>query len=153
MKYKNTIITGALALSLLAGGSAFAATTDATGVTTDNGATTKVETTKKPEMKKLKALRFNSIVGTVQSVDGSNFTIELHHGKKKPGKMITVQTGATTVFMKNKATASFTDVTAGEKVVVTGTMDATTKNVAATKVRVIVRSATKTTTATTTASQ
>jgi len=82
------------------------------------------------------------IVGTITAVNGSSFTIQGYtphvNGSATTAVNYTVTTSAGTVFMKNKQLDSLSDLTAGQKVVVSGTIDSTNNTIAAKGVHVIV---------------
>jgi hypothetical protein len=87
----------------------------------------------------------STFTGSVTAVNGSSFTLQ----SKARGSQ-TVSTDSTTVFNKNGAVDSsgIADVAVGSNVTVAGTWDSTVSTVAATKVNIVVRTATTTGTVT-----
>ncbi len=124
MKYKKHIATGALALSLLVGGSSvFAASPQGVGI-------------KSVQSNYQKNGRKN-IIGTVDAVSDTGFTVEIKNMKTKISTSTDVTTNTTTEYSKNGATATASDVTVGEKVIVGGTIDKTTGIVTAKTVKIV----------------
>ena len=141
---KKTIISSALALTLLiSGSSAFAATTEVAGTpgTTDTPAVTTTPKVTHKLKTKIKAPKKMAVTGVITAINGTSFTIEKRHLlKSKAAASVTVQTDATTVFSKNKATVALSDLAVGQRVIITGTVDKTTHDVVASKVRIVVPS-------------
>jgi Domain of unknown function (DUF5666) len=85
------------------------------------------------------------VSGNVTAVNGSSFTVQ--RSSRKPGTntaqniSYTVNTAASTVFTKNGKSATLADVTTGEIVAISGTIDSTTNTVSASSVNIIVRQA------------
>lgn len=134
MKYKKQIATGALALSLLVGGtSVFAATPQDLGVksvqkTYQKESKTKTATTKK-----------STEVGTVSALTGTGFTLDVKNLKTKVTTSVDVKTDASTVYKKDGASAVATDLVSGQKVIVTGTLDKTTNTLTAKTVKIVTK--------------
>lgn len=135
MKYKRRIVTGAIALSLLVGSSTFAASAPHS---TSHIARSAEHATRRDQFKK----KANHVVGTVTGINGTVFTFETHTGKQKrkganvKTLSVDVQTQANTKFQKNGALAVLADLAVGQKVIVTGPIDATSQIIAASKVKI-----------------
>lgn len=142
MKYKQRIITGAFALTLLVGGTSsiktHAATTSGAAYTTSsrNGAIHVKDPSKE---------RVKHTVGTITAVSGTGFSFEVHHAhasstkRKVPLKVLSVdaQTTATTSIKKDGLPATFADLAVGQKVIVSGQIHAADLILNATKVDIV----------------
>lgn len=135
MKYKRRIVTGAIALSLLVGSPTFAASTQ---YSHSNVARSAEHSARRDQFKK----KANHVVGFVTGVNGSTFTFETHKGKQnKKAEIKTlsvdVQTNANTIFKKNGGNATLADLMVGQKVIVTGPVDATSQILTAVEVKIV----------------
>ncbi len=70
------------------------------------------------------------VVGVVQSLSTSSFTLSINKGKKT----ITVNVDSSTKYMHNGQNAAFTDLQVGQTVAVEGTIDTATSTATATHV-------------------
>ena len=139
MKYKKQIATGALALSLLIGGSTvFAATPQDLGVKNVNPTYQKSN----KNSKKVKSNMGRNIVGTISAVTSTGFTVDVKNLKTKVTTSMEVTNNASTVFTKDGLAATFGSLTVGQKVIVLGTLDKTTNVVTAQKVKIITKAVT-----------
>jgi len=137
MKYKRQIATGALAISLLVGGSnVFAATPQDLGIK-------KVQSTyqKQNKVSKIKNTGKSNIVGTIGVINATGFTVEIKNLKTKVSSSVDVLTNTGTVYSKNGLKATVADLTVGQKVIVTGILDKTTNIVTAKTVKIIIKTA------------
>lgn len=135
MKYKRRIVSGAIALSLLVGSPTFAASTP---YSHSNVARSAEHNARRDQFKK----KANHVVGIVTGINGSTFTFETHtgkHNKKVEIKTLSVdvQTKDITVFKKNGGSATLGDLAVGQKVIVTGPVDATSQILAAVEVKIV----------------
>jgi len=82
--------------------------------------------------------RMPNFAGVVTSATGGSFTF-LNHARNTSAASTSyaVTTTSATTFLKKKAGATAADITAGESVVVIGTLDASTNTITATKVYII----------------
>jgi hypothetical protein len=137
MKYKKHIATGALAISLLIGGSSvFAATPQDLGIKSVHSAYQKQS--KNNKNLKIKNKGKKSTVGTVESISSTGFTLNIKNMKTKTTSSEDVKTDAGTVYTKNGMTASASDLAVGQKVIVAGSMDKTTNILTAKTVKIII---------------
>jgi len=137
MKYKRQIATGALAISLLVGGSSvFAATPQDLGIK-------KVQSTyqKQNKVSKIKNTGKSNIVGTIGVVNNTGFTVEIKNLKTKVSSSVDVTTNTGTLYSKNGIKATVADLAVGQKVIVAGTLDKTTNIVTAKTVKIITKTA------------
>lgn len=133
MKYKKQIVTGALAFSLLIGGSSvFAATPQDLGI--KNTQSTSVKQNKVNKV--VKSKKGNQAVGTISAINSTGFTLEIKNLKAKTTTSMDVKTDTLTVYTKNGITATSLDLVVGQKVIVSGTIDTTTKIIAAKQVKI-----------------
>lgn len=137
MKYKKQITTGVLAFALIVSGTtAFALTP----IDASNGqiTTTNKEIGKHQKLGKiLKSKRPHQLVGTVIAVNGSSFTIELKNMKLSIVDSFEVSTIDDTKFTKDGKASSITDLAVSQKVIVSGQIDANSKTIKATKVKIV----------------
>lgn len=143
MKYKKHIATGALAFSLLVGGSAvLAATPQDLGIKDTQSTfqkqlkTDKVDKVNKNE-KGIKSEKRNNVVGTISAVDSTGFTMDVKNLKAKTSSSVEVKTDVTTLYTKNGITAQPSEFIVGQKVVVVGALDKTTNVMTAKKVKIV----------------
>lgn len=141
MKYKQRIITGAFALTLLVGGTssvktyASASSQGATFSTTSRNGSL--------HMKGPKTSRVKHTVGTITAVSGTGFTFEVHHKHASYStpleKVISVdaQTTSTTTIKKDGLPATFADLVVGQKVIVSGRIHKEDQIINATKVDIV----------------
>lgn len=146
MKYKKRIITGAFALSLLVGSSSVKTYAESVGIQTDvhsphvkNGSL---------HFKNLKNARtkINHKVGVVTAIGASGFTFEVFHGAHATSTASTtkilsidVLTTASTTVKKDGADATLADLVVGQKVIVSGSVDATGHLIHAKKVDIVTK--------------
>ena len=132
MKYKKHIVTGALAFSLLIGGSnVFAATPQDLGIK-------KVQPSYQKQIKNnknSKGKKQNIVIGTILNVNSTGFTVEIKNLKTKITSSVEVQTNTTTTYSKNGMIATISDLTIGQKVIVLGALDKTTNIIVAKQVK------------------
>lgn len=140
MKYKKQIATGALALSLMVGGSSiFAATPQDLGIK-------RVQQTYQKQNKNNKSATVltkanSNIIGTVSAINGTGFTVDVKNIKTKTTLSTDVKTDAGTVYTKNGMKATASDLAVGQKVIVVGTLDKTTNIVTAKQVKIVIKTA------------
>jgi hypothetical protein len=160
MKYKRKITSGALALTLFVGGSsAYAANVGgsaAGGVSTGAGWAGSA-----PQFLNVKGesrgrkigwsfdglgLNHNRAIGEIVAFTSTGFTLEAHNPKfhktsttTPPMVAFDVRTDTATVYQKDGANASASDLSIGQKVIVVGTIDPVAQIVDATKVNVITK--------------
>jgi hypothetical protein len=127
MTKKSIVITGSVvALSLLIAIPALAATI----ASKIPAKTTAKAGTHSPIKGKRKMVSQNISFGTVSAINGSSFTLtskkisKTGSGATTAPVTITVNTDANTVFKKDKAAASLSDLVVGQTVVVNGVKDA-----------------------------
>ncbi len=145
MKYKKHIATGALAFSLLVGGTAvFAATPQDLGIK-DTQPTFqkqhkagKIEKVNKNE-KGIKSVKDNNIVGVISAVDTSGFTVDIKNIKTKIVTSVEVKTDTSTVYTKDGAVAVPSDLIVGQKVIISGDLDKTTNIMTAKNVKMVTK--------------
>ncbi len=147
MKYKKRIVTGAFALSLLVGGSS-SLKTYAQSVNTETNVHATSSRGGALHFKNLKNARtkIHHKVGTITAIGASGFTFEILHGHGATSTAtatkilsIDVQTSAATIFKKDGVDATFADLTNGEKVIVSGSVDATGHLITAKRVDIITK--------------
>jgi hypothetical protein len=136
MKYKKQIATGALAISLLVGGSSvFAASPQDLGI--KNSHPTYQKQNKHNRDFKPKHKNKGNIVGTVGAINSSGFTIEVINRKTKVASSVDIATSTGTVYKKNGLDATISDLAVGQKVIVSGKVDKTTNILTAKTVRIV----------------
>jgi hypothetical protein len=132
-KYKKQIATGALAFSLLVGGSSvFAATPQDLGIKS-------IQKTYQKQSKSLKIKNKgrSSIVGTIGAINSTGFTLEVKNMKTKITSSLDVKTNTGTVYSKNGMTALVSDLAISQKVIVVGNLDKTTSTLTAKTVKIV----------------
>ncbi len=143
MKYKQRIITGAFALTLLVGGTSSIkahAATNAQGLTFSTSTRNGALHFKDPNNIRSKV---KHTVGTITAISGTGFTFEVHHKHasttKGIEKVISVdaQTTATTTIKKDGLAATFADLAVGQKVIVSGHLHTADQIINATKVDIV----------------
>ena len=136
MKYKKHIATGALAISLLVGGSSvFAATPKDLGI--KNTPSVYQKQNKSNKNLKIKNKIKNNIVGTVGAISSTGFTVEIKNMKTKAISSVEIKTDIGTTYSKNGITATFADLVIGQKVIVVGTLVKTTNILTAKTVKIV----------------
>lgn len=147
MKYKKRIVTGAFALSLLVGGSSSVkiyadsvrSQSDVHGTSSRSGAV---------HFKNLKNARtkINHKVGTITAIGASGFTFEVIHGHHATSTAtatkilsIDVTMSSSTVIRKDGALATIADLSLGQKVIVSGSVDATGHIITAKRVDIVTK--------------
>ncbi|MFA6076521.1 MAG: hypothetical protein WC735_00415 [Candidatus Paceibacterota bacterium] len=136
MKYKKQIATGALALSLLVGGSSvFASTPQDLGIKDIQSIYQKHD--KNNKKIKIRNKIKNSVVGVVESINGAGFTIDIKNMKTRTMFSADVKTNVSTLYNKNGINANFSDLTIGQKVIVVGELDKTTNIINAKIVKIV----------------
>lgn len=147
MKYKKRIVTGAFALSLLVGGSSSIKTyAESIGVNAHvYGSSTRSGALHFKNLKNART-KINHKVGTVTAVGASGFTFEVLHGHHATSTAsatkilsIDVQTTASTTFKKDGGNATAADLAVGQKVIVSGSVDATGHLIAAKRVDIVTK--------------
>ena len=137
MKYKKQIAVSALAISLLVGGSnVLAATPQDLGIKSSTVAQPKAN---KDAKAKAKNTAKKTLVGTVGTISGNTFTVEVKNPKTKTMYSADVVTNASTVFTKDGAKAAFSDLAPNQKVVATGTLDKATNTLTAKMVKMVTK--------------
>jgi hypothetical protein len=132
MKYKKHIATGVLAFSLLISGTnVFAASPQ------DLGIKNTTQTLKQNKNSKIKKTGKSNLVGTISSITATGFIVDVKNKKTKITSSIDVQTNTTTKYSKNGIIASISDLSVGQKVIVTGTLDKTTNIITAKTVKIV----------------
>jgi len=131
MKYKRHIATGALALSLLVGGSSALATTSNTG--------TKTSPTMLSRPKNVKLKKQYNTVGSVESISDTGFIVDVTNMKTKAVSSVDITTNSSTVYSKDGVIGTVSDLAVGQKVIVVGPLDKTTNTVTAGKVKIITK--------------
>ncbi|MES2985803.1 MAG: hypothetical protein V4686_01590 [Patescibacteria group bacterium] len=148
MKYKQRIITGAFALTLLVGGTSSIKTYAATSTGSSYATSTRNGALHMKDPNKIRS-RVKHSVGTITAVSGTGFTFEVHHKHasttKGVEKVISVdaQTTATTTIKKDGLAATFADLAVGQKVIVSGQIHAADLIINATKVDIVTNFPTK----------
>lgn len=137
MKYKKQFATGALALSLLVGGSSvYASGPQDLGIK-------KVQSTyqkqNKNETKKLK--NKGNVVGTISAITSTGFTLDIKNMKTKVTTSVDVKTDTNTSYAKNGKVATVTDLVVGQKVIIVGSLDKTTNILTAKQVKIVTKTA------------
>ncbi|MCX6752505.1 MAG: hypothetical protein NTZ87_03355 [Candidatus Nomurabacteria bacterium] len=136
MKYKKQIATGALAISLLVGGSnVFASTPQDLGI--KNIQSIYQKQNKDNKNQKAKSNLKNNVVGTVGAINGSGFTVEVKNKKTKITSSTDISTNALTKYSKNGVKVTLSDLAGGQKVIVVGTLDKTTNILTAKTVKIV----------------
>ncbi|MEK7081035.1 MAG: hypothetical protein AAB902_01450 [Patescibacteria group bacterium] len=122
MKYKKHIATGALAISLLVGGSSvFATTPQDLGIKN-----TQSIYQKQNKNLKIKNKRKNNIVGIIATVSNAGFTVNVKNLKTKITSSVDVVTNTSTIYKKNGISATASSLSPGQKVIIVGIFDKTT---------------------------
>jgi len=133
MKYKKHFATGALAISLLVGGSSvFAATPQDLGIKSTGQVYQKQSKTLK-----VKVAGKSKTVGTIGSITNTGFTLEVKNLKTKNLSSIDVATSIETTYSKNGLNATASLLSVGQKVIVVGTLDKTTNILTAKTVKIV----------------
>lgn len=133
MKYKKQIVTGALALSLLVGGSSvFAATPQDLGIK-------KVQQTYQKQSKNLKIKNKGSsnTIGIISAINGTGFTLDIKNLKAKTTSSVDVKIDTLTIYSKNGIKTTIADLAVGQKVVIIGTLDKVTNIITAKQVKIV----------------
>jgi hypothetical protein len=137
-KYKKQIVTGALALSLLVGGSSiFAATPQDLGI--KNTQQTYQKQNKGNKNSKVINKRKGNTVGTISAISDTGFTVEIKNIKTKAVSSVDVKTNTGTKYSKNGIVATTSDLAVGQKVIVIGTLDKTTNVITAKQVKIVIK--------------
>jgi len=133
MKYKKQIATGALAISLLVGGSSvFASTPRDLGIKKEHQVYQKQDKNIKVRHKGRR-----NTVGTIASINSSGFMVEVRNKKTGVVSSVEVKANASTVYQKNGIETTISDLAVGQKVVVVGNLDKTTNIVTAKAVKIV----------------
>ena len=136
MKYKKQIATGALAFSLLIGGSSVFATTPQ-----DLGIKKMQPSYQKQSKvnKNVKGKKENNIIGTIGAINSNStgFVVEIKNLKTKTTSSVDVSTNAKTIYTKNGMVSTVADLAVGEKVIVVGNLDKTTNIITAKTVKIV----------------
>jgi hypothetical protein len=136
MKYKKQIATGALALSLLVGGSSVMAFTPK-----DLGIKNVQKTYQKQNKNKagIGLKKQNTATGAVSALTNTGFTVNVKNLKSKTTSSVDVTTNTSTIYKKDGITASAADLLVGQKVIVLGTLDKTTNILTAKTVKIVTK--------------
>ena len=137
MKYKKQLATGALALSLLVSGSTIYASN-----LQDLGVKNVGKTYQKPNKINPKVIdlkKGNNVIGTVEALTGTGFTVSVTNMKTKAVSSVDVVTNTMTTYKKDGINAVATDVLVGQKVIVGGTLDKTTNILTAKTVKIVTK--------------
>lgn len=136
MKYKKHIATGVLAISLLVGGSnVFAATPRDLGI--KDVQSIYQRQSKNNKSSKIRNKIKSNVVGTVGAVNSTGFAIEVKNIKTKTVSSVDVKTDALTLYSKNGVSATVSDLTVGQKVIIVGNLDKTTNVLTAKTVKIV----------------
>lgn len=133
MKYKKHIATGALAISLLVGGSSvFAATPQ------DLGIKNSVQIYQKQNKNsKIKKTGKSKEVGTISLINSTGFVVDVKNLKTQTTLSMDVMTNNETIYSQNGVIATTSDLSVGQKVIVVGTLDKTTNILTAKTVKIV----------------
>jgi hypothetical protein len=133
MKYKKQLATGALALSLLVGGSSvFAVTPQDLGIKN-------VQRIYQKQNKNKVILNKNNTVGTISALTSTGFTVNVTNMKNKTTSSIDVVVDTSTVYKKDGLPAKIADLAVGQKVIVSGVLDKTTNILTAKTVKIVTK--------------
>lgn len=137
-KYKRQIVTGALALSFLVGGSSvFAATPQDLGIKRVQQTYQKQNKNNKTGLLKKKGN--SNTTGTISAVNSTGFTLDIKNLKAKTTSSVDVRTDTSSTYSKNGIKATVSDLVVGQKVVVIGVLDKTTNIVTAKQVKIVIK--------------
>ena len=140
MKYKKQLATGALALSLLVSGSTiYAATPQDLGV---KNVSKTYQKANKVNPKTLGLSKQNNVVGAVEALTSTGFTVSITNMKTKAVSSVDIVTNTATTYKKDGINAVATDVLAGQKVIVGGMLDKTTNILTAKTVKIVTKAMT-----------
>jgi hypothetical protein len=135
MKYKQRIMTGAIALSLLVGtpSSSVHASSyyPASGITKTSHSTSRSTTSRRPYISR----KANHAVGTITGLNTAGFVFDTHAASKALSVDVQIQSDA--VFTKDGLPATSADLAVGQKVIVSGPVDTTSQILRATKVNIV----------------
>ncbi len=138
MKYKKQIATGALAISLLIGGSSvFAETPQDLGI--KNIPPTYQKQNKNNRNLKIKNKEKSKMVGTISALTNVGFILNIKNLKNKTTSSIDVKTDTSTIYSKNGISALFSDLSVGQKIIVVGNLDKTTNILIAKTVKIVTK--------------
>lgn len=138
MKYKKQLATGALALSLLVGGSTiYAASPQDLGIKSVGKFYQKYNKNREREGMELR--KQNNTIGVIEALTSPGFTVSVTNRKTKIAYSVDVKTDATTIYKKDGLEASLPDLSVGQKVIVQGPLDKTTNILNAKKVKIITK--------------
>jgi hypothetical protein len=136
MKHKKQIATGALAISLLIGGSSiFAATPEDLGIKSVQPVYQK----QNKDKDKIKVKRQRSTVGIISAMSNTGFILDVKNLKTKETSSVDVKTNKTTTYNKNGINTSVSDLSVGQKVIVLGELDKTTETITAKTVKIVTK--------------
>lgn len=80
----------------------------------------------------------NNAFGVISAINGASFSLQIKN--RKPAKMITVNTDGNTIIKKDgQAAVLTTDLAVGQRVMVSGSKDNTTKTIAATGINIVTK--------------
>jgi hypothetical protein len=138
MKYKKQLATGALALSLLIGGSTiYAASPQDLGI--KNVGKTYQKQNKGKTKGDIEFKKQNNVVGTVGSLTSTGFTVNIINRKNKTASSVDVVTNTATTYKKDGLSAITADLLVGQKVIVSGILDKTTNILTAKTIKIITK--------------
>ncbi len=134
MKYKKHIATGALAISLLVGGSAaFASGPHDLGIKD----TQPTYQRHMKGMKNMPKIRKNRVVGVITALNDTGFSLEVKGKRLNNIFTIDVKLDDNTIFTENGILVTKDKLAVGQKVLVFGPLDKTTKILTAKKVKIV----------------
>jgi hypothetical protein len=138
MKYKRQFATGALALSLLVGGSSvYAATPQDLGIKNTQANYQRQNRNKERDNSKVK--KQNNLVGVVSAINSNGFILDIKNLKLKTVSSIDVKTDVSTVYKKDGISATVADIIIGQKLIVSGSLDKTTNILTAKTVKIVTK--------------
>ncbi|MFA6301281.1 MAG: hypothetical protein WC609_02940 [Candidatus Paceibacterota bacterium] len=134
MKYKKHIATGALAISLLVGGTPIlAATPQDLGIKN-------IQYLHQKQNKNFKIHKEGrrNIVGTITMMNDTGFIMEIKNVKTNTISSVDVNTDTLTKYAMNGTIATYSDLRVGQKVIVAGKLDKATNIINAKRVRIVI---------------
>jgi len=134
MKYKKHIATGALAISLLVGGTPIlAATPQDLGIKN-------IQYLHQKQSKNFKIHKEGrrNVVGTITMINETGFVLEIKNKKTEAISSIEINTDSFTKYKKNGKIVTFSNLQVGQKLIVTGKFDKTTNIVSAKSIRIVI---------------
>lgn len=135
MKYKKHIATGALAISLLVGGTPVLASSPQ-----DLGIKNIQQNYQRQNRNPIARLGVgrHRVVGVVAMINSNGFTLEVSNKKTNASSSIDVETNASTKYNQNGKTVSVSSLAVGQKVIIVGKLDRATNILKASRVGIVV---------------